>query len=205
MEVTNPYAAPKAEVADLPEQRYYTPEQVLLATMVGTPLAGGYFFSRNYALFGFPKKAEIALLWPVVILIGSIGLGYVLPEHSSRMLPAAIIAGMYRWYAKEKFQGMIAERRQLGVGSVLLVASPWPVTGISGADWRALRGGGRFDSEAIGRAIAGVRLPAEMRKGRPVLTDPKRCVSGSEVAGVLGATRGCAGLSWIHARAGDPD
>ena len=127
MEVTNPYAAPKAEVADSPEQRYYTPGQVLLATMVGTPLAGGYLFSRNYALFGFPKKAKIALVWPVVVLIGSIGLGYVLPEHSSRMLPAAIIAGMYRWYAKEKFQGMIDERQQLG----WVRYSWWRVLGLS--------------------------------------------------------------------------
>ena len=127
MEVTNPYAAPKAPLADSAEQRYYTPGQVFLATVLGGPLAGGYLFSRNYSLFGLPTKAKAVLVWSVVILICGIALGYALPEHSGGTGIAATIAGMYRWYAKEAFEGKIAERQHLG----WLQYSWWRVVAIS--------------------------------------------------------------------------
>ena len=114
MEVVNPYAAPKSPVADSPVQRYYTPGQVLLATLLAGPLAGGYLLSRNYSLMGLPKKAKAALAWSVGILICTIGLGYALPAHSGRIGIAAGVAGMYRWYAKQAFEGPIAERQQSG-------------------------------------------------------------------------------------------
>jgi hypothetical protein len=127
MEVTNPYAAPKARVQDSAERRYYTPGQVSLATILGGPLAGGYLLSRNYLLFGSPKKAKAALLWSSAVFIGAIGLGYALPAHTSGIVPAAIIAAMYRWYAKETFQGAIAERRTQG----WVRYSWWRVLGMS--------------------------------------------------------------------------
>jgi hypothetical protein len=127
MEVTNPYAAPSAPVADSPERRYYTPGQVTLATLLGGPPAGGYLFSRNYLLFGSPKKAKTALLWSLAVSVAAIGLGFALPEHTSRTLPAAIVAGMYRWYAKEAFQGTIAERQAQG----WLQYSWWRVVGLA--------------------------------------------------------------------------
>jgi hypothetical protein len=127
MEVTNPYAAPSAPVADSPERRYYTPGQVLLAAILGGPLAGGYLFSRNYSLFGFPKKAKAALLWSLAVSIAAIGLGFALPAHTSRTVPAAIVAGMYRWYAREAFQSAIAERQAQG----WLRYSWWRVAGLS--------------------------------------------------------------------------
>ena len=127
MEVTNPYAAPKAQVRDSPEQHYYTPGQVTLATLLGGPLAGGYLFSRNYSLFGSPKKAKTVLLWSLAVSVAAIGLGFALPAHTSRTVPAAIVAGMYRWYAKEAFQGTIAERQAQG----WLRYSWWRVVGLS--------------------------------------------------------------------------
>jgi len=127
MEVTNPYAAPSAPVADSPERRYYTPGQVTLATLLGGPLAGGYLFSRNYSLFGSRKKAKIALLWSLAVSVAAIGLGFALPAHTSRTVPAAIVAGMYRWYAKEAFHGTIAERQAQG----WLRYSWWRVVGLS--------------------------------------------------------------------------
>jgi hypothetical protein len=127
MEVSNPYATPKSEVQDLPEQRYYTPGQICAAAILGGPLAGGYLVSRDHSLFGSPQKATAALLWSFLVLIGLIGLGYALPEHSSGTGLAAIVAGMYRWYAKEAFEGTIAERRQQG----WLRYSWWRAVGLS--------------------------------------------------------------------------
>jgi hypothetical protein len=127
MEVTNPYAAPKAPVADSAEERYYTPGQVLLAALLGGPLAGGYLFSRNYSLFGSPRKAKIALLCSLAVSVAAIGLGFALPAHTSRTAPAAILAGMYRWYAKAAFQATIAERQAQG----WLRYSWWRVVGLS--------------------------------------------------------------------------
>jgi disulfide bond formation protein DsbB len=127
MEVTNPYAAPSAPVADSPERHYYTPGQVTLATLLGGPLAGGYLFSRNYSLFGSPKKAKNALLWSFAVSVAAIGLGFALPAHTSRTVPAAIVAGMYRWYAKDAFQETIAERQ----AQCWLRYSWWRVVGLS--------------------------------------------------------------------------
>jgi hypothetical protein len=56
-----------------------------------------------------------------------IGLGYSLPEHSSETIPAAIVAGMYRWYAKESFQSTITQRQNQG----WLRYSWWRVVGLS--------------------------------------------------------------------------
>ena len=127
MEVSNPYAAPNAQVEDSPEHRYYTPGQVLLAAILGGPLAGGYLVSRDHSLFGSPKKARATLLCTFVVLIGMIGLGSALPAHSSGTIPAAIVAGMYRWYAEEAFRGTIAQCQKQG----WLQYSWWRVVGLS--------------------------------------------------------------------------
>ena len=156
MEVTNPYAAPSAPVADAPERRYYTPGQVTLATLLGGPLAGGYLFSRNYSLFGSRKKAKIALLWSLAVSVAAIGLGFALPAHTSRTVPAAIVAGMYRWYAKEAFQGTIAEAPSARLAPVLLVASRGPVGGIPRPDDPAGRGIFDPDSADANRPFFGL-------------------------------------------------
>ena len=127
MEVSNPYAAPSAPLTDSPERHYYTPGQVTLAALLAGPLAGGYLVSRNYSLFGSPKKAKTALLWSLAATIAAIGLGCALPAHSSGTVPAALLAGMYRWYAKEAFQGTIAQCRAQG----WLRYSWWRVVGLS--------------------------------------------------------------------------
>lgn len=110
-----------------PARMYGFPLTVLLAAILGGPLAGGYLISRDHSLFGSPKKAMAALLWSFVVFLGTIGLGYALPEHSSGTIPAAIVAGLYRWYAKEAFQGAITQRQQQG----WLRYSWWRVLGLS--------------------------------------------------------------------------
>jgi hypothetical protein len=62
MEFANPFAAQASEVAKSRKQRYYSPGQVLLAALLGGPLAGGYLVSRDHSLFGSPRKAKATLL-----------------------------------------------------------------------------------------------------------------------------------------------
>lgn len=114
MEVTNPYAAPKARLEDVPVPRFYTPWQISLAAFFGTALAGGFMVSRNHALFGSPAKAKAALLWSVVVLVCAVGAAYALPGRRTGTLPAIIVAALYRWYAQEAFQKIIDERRAQG-------------------------------------------------------------------------------------------
>ena len=114
MDFANPYAAQASQVAESRKQRYYSPGQVLLAALVGGPLAGGYLISRDHSLFGSPKRAKATLVWSAVALICMLGLGYALPEHASRAIPSAILAGWYGWYAKRSFQGTIAQGRSQG-------------------------------------------------------------------------------------------
>jgi|SRR5580704_5291196 hypothetical protein len=106
--------------------RYYTPAHVLLGSLLGGPIAGGYLVSRNHALFGAPRRALIALLVSGVVLLGVFALGLLAPQ-ASRILPPIIIAILYRSYAEHKFSQPIARSLEQG----WMPYSWWRVVGIT--------------------------------------------------------------------------
>jgi hypothetical protein len=109
------------------QRRYYTPWQICVGAILGSPLAAGYFASRDHKLFGAPKKAAITLLVSCFIVAALLGLGAVLPKGASGTVWAALVAGAYRWYADGAFSADISRRRSEG----WTPHSWWRVVGLS--------------------------------------------------------------------------
>jgi hypothetical protein len=95
-------------------RRYYTPWQISVATIIGGPLAGGFFARRNYLEFGAPKKAAAIAGVSILVSIVAIILGSLLPPHVPRSGFAFMIVIAYRWYAESAFAGNIAARKSEG-------------------------------------------------------------------------------------------
>jgi hypothetical protein len=108
-------------------QKYYSTWQITVATVLGGPLAGGYFASRDHAFFGAQKKASITMIVSGLLLIAAIVAGFLLPEKESRTPGAFLIALGYRWYASAAFDSKIATQRAAGA----VPHSWWGVIGIS--------------------------------------------------------------------------
>ena len=109
------------------QQRYYTPWQVGVGTILGGPLAGGYFASRDHQLFGAGRKAAITLIASCVLLVVLLGIGALLPKGASGTVLAAVVAGIYRQYAASAFDSEITRRRTEG----WTPQSWWRVVGLS--------------------------------------------------------------------------
>jgi hypothetical protein len=95
-------------------QQYYTPWQIAVATLIGGSLAGGFFASRNYLLFGARKRAATITVVSVLVLIVAIVVGSLVPRHVPRSPFALLIIGAYRWYAEVAFASSIADRQSEG-------------------------------------------------------------------------------------------
>jgi hypothetical protein len=94
--------------------RYYTPWQITIATILGGSLAGGFLARRNHILFGAPTKATVISVVSVVVLIGAIIAGFMMPPHASRSAGAFLVAMGYRWYAESAFGAQISNRKTEG-------------------------------------------------------------------------------------------
>jgi hypothetical protein len=127
----NPYAPPQSPVDVATMGRFYTPWQICLGALLGGPLAAGYFYSRDHILFGSPGKARTSLILGGVLLccLFAIGISFP-PRHGhemNEMLPPAMIAGMYRWFAQKTFDETISLRR----GQGWTAQSWWRVVGLA--------------------------------------------------------------------------
>jgi hypothetical protein len=107
--------------------RYYTPWQICVATLIGGPLAGGFFASRDHALFGAKQKATATLLVSTAIVVAAVIIGSRMPSNPSQTVVAALIAVAYRWYAVGAFTQEISKRQSQG----WTPQSWWQVVGIS--------------------------------------------------------------------------
>jgi hypothetical protein len=113
----NPYIPPQASADVTTTGRFYTPLQICLGAFLGGPLAAGYFYSRDHILFGSPGKAWTSLVLSGVILCCLFAFGISFPSfarHGNEIIPPAIIAGMYRWFAQKTFDQAISLRRDKG-------------------------------------------------------------------------------------------
>jgi len=122
-----PYAPPLAPVGVTTTDRFYTPWQICVGAIIGGPVAAGYFYSRDYILFGLPRKAMTSLILSGVLLCCLFAIGISLPEHGSGTGFAVAVAAMYRWFAQKTFDQTISLRRDKGWTAY----SWWRVIGLS--------------------------------------------------------------------------
>jgi hypothetical protein len=97
--------------------RYFSPWQVLVGTILGGPMAGGFLIASDHAAFGAAGKGRAALLASCLVIVGGVlfqgALGNRLdPEEAS--LVAGLVAGGYGVYARFALTGEIARRRGAG-------------------------------------------------------------------------------------------
>jgi hypothetical protein len=108
-------------------QRYYTPSQIAVATLIGGPLAGGFFASRDHVVFGAKRKATATLLVSTAIVAAGVAIGSRIQPNTGTTVIAVAIAVAYRWYAEIAFAPEIARRSPQGWTR----QSWWAVVGIS--------------------------------------------------------------------------
>lgn len=97
--------------------RYYSPWQVLVGTILGGPLAGGFFIASDHSAFGTAGRGRATLIVSCLVIVAAVllqsALGDRLEPTDSPMI-AGLVAGCYGVYARVALTGEIARRRGLG-------------------------------------------------------------------------------------------
>ena len=96
--------------------RYYTPSQVLVGTILGGPLAGGFFLAGDHSAFGAPGRGRAALMISCLVIVGTVLLqgGPDKLEMGDALLLAGFVAGLYGVYARLALTAEIARRHTAG-------------------------------------------------------------------------------------------
>jgi hypothetical protein len=97
--------------------RYYSPWQVLVGTILGGPMAGGFLIASDHSAFGAPARGRVTLVASCLVIVAGVFLGsasgYPLDEAEGSIL-AGLVAGFYGVYARVALTGEIARRRGAG-------------------------------------------------------------------------------------------
>lgn len=100
-----------------PPGRYYSPWQVLVATILGGPMAGGFFIAADYSAFGAAARGRAALAVSCLLIVAGVLLqSHFAPQLDPEAAPmvAGLIAGLYGVYARAAFTAEIGRRRGAG-------------------------------------------------------------------------------------------
>jgi hypothetical protein len=96
---------------------YYSPWQVLVGTILGGPLAGGFLIASDHSAFGAAGRGRAALVVSCLVIVGAVVLQGALGdrlEPADGSIVAGLVAGFYGVYARVALTGEIARRRGLG-------------------------------------------------------------------------------------------
>jgi len=133
--ITTPESIKVSDVAPS-KLRFYSPDQIAVATFFGGPVAGCWFIGRNYLIFGETGKAseatKVACLWPLFLPMLNFLPGDFFPKSVLNFLPIFFCL-LFKAIA-EGFQGPgIKEAKARGI----VAGSNWKLVGIS-LCWLAL-------------------------------------------------------------------
>jgi hypothetical protein len=104
--------------------RYYTPWQILVGTILGGPMAGGFLISADHSAFGAAGKGRVALVVSCLVIVGIFmlqGAGADRLDPVDGSIIAGFIAGLYGVYARVALAAEIASRHTAG-----WVPHTWP-------------------------------------------------------------------------------
>jgi len=115
------------ESTDLPVHKLYSPGQIALAALLGSPLAACWFWSRNYRQLDQPRSANQCLIWGIAGTAVLLTVSFFLPEHfPNSAIPIGYTMGL-RQAAKQIHGDTITQH--ISAGGRL--GSWWAVVGVS--------------------------------------------------------------------------
>lgn len=97
--------------------RYYSPWQVLVGTILGGPLAGGFLIASDHSAFGAAARGRATLIVSCLVIVAAVLLQGALGDRlapSDGSIIAGLVAGLYGVYARVVLTAEIARRRGLG-------------------------------------------------------------------------------------------
>ncbi|HET9475038.1 MAG TPA: hypothetical protein VFO82_14160 [Steroidobacteraceae bacterium] len=123
----NPYAPPKASVADAkpagpsevsPVALVYSSNQIATATVLGTVLAGGWLMAANYRVMGQEDHSRRTIGWSIFAFVALLGVMVALPGDWSD-LGVEIASGVacavaLRAWSEAQFGKMLEQHRVAG-------------------------------------------------------------------------------------------
>jgi hypothetical protein len=105
----------------------YSPRQIALAAFLGSPLAAGWFFRRNFLTLADERRATRSLWMGVGITVVLAAVAFVLPTHfPNEILPVLYTAAIHQ-YASGVFDASF--KKYIGEGGPK--GSWWAVVGVS--------------------------------------------------------------------------
>jgi hypothetical protein len=132
----NPYAVPEAKVADIgpvpvgsavTSERLYTHQQIAIAAFLGSFLAAGWFFGKNFAALGQPQKRLPSLALGLAAALAAGAIGYFLPDQVPHVVTGLACFFAARAYAEQKFGKEVTAHLAAGGQR----GSWWVVVGVS--------------------------------------------------------------------------
>ena len=108
------------------ELKMYSMAQVVTATFLGSPMAGGILISQNYKELGESEKSKKSIIWAAIGTLILIVLALVMPQNipnSAFLIIQMAIVGT--WYSKTQESYFKAHKEEGGIQG-----SWWKVVGI---------------------------------------------------------------------------
>jgi hypothetical protein len=97
-----------------PPRRYFSPVQILVGTLLGGPIAGGFLASCNHGAFGSASRGRATLLVSCLVTAALVIAGHSLADPTDAPMLAGVVAGMFGVYARLAFTAEIGQRRRQG-------------------------------------------------------------------------------------------
>jgi hypothetical protein len=118
-------AAPSTTAAAVPSYRLFDPTSVLIAAILGSPVAGVALMALNWRRLGQGKKALAAFFLGVAATVLASALGYFLPSTGS--IAIGVVIALATKGAAQYWQGAALAQHEARGGQL---SSRWAATGI---------------------------------------------------------------------------
>ncbi|MBB6612324.1 hypothetical protein H7F15_14835 [Pontibacter sp. Tf4] len=106
----NTEVAAGENVPSVPEEKYYNLNPIMVATVLGGPIAAGYMMYRNYTTTGEEEGAKSIIIWAIIYTYLLFGVMMLLPEPVIDRIPNIVIPwinGGIAYFVAKKYQNNI--------------------------------------------------------------------------------------------------
>ncbi len=126
-----------------PVEKLYEDRQVWVGSMLGGPMAAGYFVAQNFRRLGESQKAKISVIVGFLVTVFVFGIGFVVPipdKFPNMAFPLAYTVAAYvivKTYQSERISKHIESGRQIeswwktiGISIGILLLTVVPIMGL---------------------------------------------------------------------------